>query len=75
MAAAMRIGLCFQSLQSLTAAALLGRLKWRESREGVSIWCWGPQGPLIRVPMDASFHGGSNDTIDGHRHFSRRQPY
>ncbi len=48
MAAAVRICLCFKSLQSLTAAALLGR----------SIWCWGPQGPLIRVcevSMDVSF--------------------
>ncbi len=44
MAAAVRRCLCFKSLQSLTAAALFGRSKWRERREGVSIWCWGPQG-------------------------------
>jgi hypothetical protein len=35
---------------------------------GVSIWCWGPQGPLIRVSgvsMDVYFQGGSNETIGG----------
>jgi hypothetical protein len=49
MPAAVRIRLTFKSLQSLTAAALFGRSKWRESREGASKWCWGPQGSLIRV--------------------------
>ncbi len=67
MAAAVRKCLCFKSLQSLTAAALLGRSKWRKSIEEVSIWCWGPQGPLIReLSMDVSFQGGSNETIGGH---------
>ncbi len=49
--------LLFKSLESLTAAALLGQSKWRESREsaywggggGGSIWCQGSQCPLIRV--------------------------
>jgi hypothetical protein len=66
--ATVRICLCFKSLQSLTAAALFGRSKWRESREGVSIWCSGPQGPLIRecgVSMDVSFQGDSNETNGG----------
>ena len=68
MPAAVRICLCFKSLQSLTAAALFGRSKWRESREGASKWCWGPQGSLIRVcgvSIDAYFHGGFNETIGG----------
>jgi hypothetical protein len=57
-----------KSLQSLTAAALFGRSKWRESREGASKWCWGPQGSLIRVcgvSTDGYFHGGFNETIGG----------
>ena len=69
MAAAVTICICFKSLQSLTAAALFGRSKWRESREGISIWCRGPQGPLITVcgvSMDVSFQGGSNEAIGGH---------
>ena len=68
MPAAVRICLCFKSLQYLTAAALFGRSKWRESREGASKWCWGPQGSLIRVCgvfIDAYFHGGFNETIGG----------
>jgi len=34
----------------------------------VSLWCWCPQGPLLRVcgvSLDAPVHGGSNDTISG----------
>jgi hypothetical protein len=57
MAAAVRICLCFKSLQSLTAAALLGRSKWRKSREEVSREC--------EVSMDVSFQGSSNETING----------
>ncbi len=72
MAAAMRICLFFKSQKSLTAAALLayqnGSKVERAPVEGVgvSIWCRGPQGPLIRVcgvSMDSFFQGGSNDTI------------
>ncbi len=35
----------------------------------MSIWCQGPQRPLLRVcgvSMDTSFHGGSNGTISGY---------
>jgi hypothetical protein len=72
MAGAVRICLWFKSLQSLQRLYLADQNGAKVER-GVSIWFRGPQGPLIRVcgvSMDASFHGGSNGTIDG---FVRRR--
>ena len=60
MAAAVRICLCFKSLQSLTAAALFGRSKWRESGEGASKMVLGASGVSDQAAGDIADFVKSN---------------